>query len=153
MLSLLDFDLTCIQILDTAFKIAASTNSQENQQYWVLLIITDGIINDMRQTIDSIVRNNSLPLVRLEEISFLCLIHTLKSVVIVGVGNADFTNMGILDGDDVQLKDSKGNVAKRDIIQVSFSSYEIRIFSFKLLSLYLCENTNLPKDSNCPKQL
>jgi hypothetical protein len=39
------------------------------------------------------------------------------SIVIVGVGSADFTNMNILDGDDVRLKNSKGVLAKRDIVQ------------------------------------
>ena len=37
----------------------------------------DGVITDMRQTVDRIVRASSLPL----------------SVVIVGVGGADFSNM------------------------------------------------------------
>jgi len=48
--------------------------SQRNQKYIILLIITDGIINDMEKTIDQIVRGSSLPL----------------SIIIVGVGEADF---------------------------------------------------------------
>jgi hypothetical protein len=40
----------------------------------VLLICTDGVINDMNQTIDEIVRGSNNPL----------------AVIIVGVGNADF---------------------------------------------------------------
>ena len=48
--------------------------SAYNQQYQILLIITDGIINDMAKTIDEIVRGSELPL----------------SIVIVGVGEADF---------------------------------------------------------------
>ena len=47
---------------------------------------TDG--TDMAETTRAIVRAASLPL----------------SIVIVGVGNADFTNMNILDGDDVRLE-------------------------------------------------
>ena len=41
------------------------------------MIITDGIINDMQKTIDQIVRGSNLPL----------------SIIIVGVGNADFSSM------------------------------------------------------------
>ena len=44
--------------------------SQNDQKYMILMIITDGIINDMQLTIDEIVRGSSLPL----------------SIIIVGVG-------------------------------------------------------------------
>jgi vacuolar-type H+-ATPase subunit F/Vma7 len=44
--------------------------TQLNQKYFILLIITDGIINDMQSTIDQIVRSSGLPI----------------SVIIVGVG-------------------------------------------------------------------
>lgn len=47
------------------------------------MIITDGIINDMDKTIDEIVRGADLPL----------------SIVIVGVGDADFDSMDVLDAD------------------------------------------------------
>jgi len=68
-------------------KIEMEEVSQYNQKYSILLIITDGIINDMKQTIDQIVRGSSKPL----------------SIIIVGVGNADFSNMDTLDGDDEAL--------------------------------------------------
>lgn len=51
------------------------------------MIITDGIINDMRQTIDQIVRGSNNPL----------------AIIIVGVGNADFKDMDKLDGDNEAL--------------------------------------------------
>ena len=60
---------------------------QTNQKYNILLIITDGIINDMQKTIDQIVRGSSLPL----------------SIIIVGVGSDDFESMDILDADEVPL--------------------------------------------------
>lgn len=66
-----------------------------------MLIITDGIINDMQQAIDNIVAASRLP----------C------SIIIVGVGNADFTNMEQLDGDDGKLMDNNRNYATRDIVQ------------------------------------
>jgi len=57
----------------------------------ILMIITDGIINDMQKTIDEIVRGSSLPL----------------SIIIVGVGEADFSSMDILDADDEPLYSNK----------------------------------------------
>lgn len=48
------------------------------------MIITDGEIHDMEETKKCIVESSHLPL----------------SIIIVGVGSADFTNMEILDGDD-----------------------------------------------------
>jgi copine 5/8/9 len=69
-------------------EITATNNvTQQNQKYTILLIITDGVINDMQMAIDEIVRGSSLPL----------------SIIIVGVGSADFTSMEKLDGDSVPL--------------------------------------------------
>ena len=57
----------------------------------MLLIITDGIIHDMRQTIDAIVEGSNQPM----------------SIIIIGVGQANFKDMEILDADDVVLYNSK----------------------------------------------
>ena len=65
--------------------------SQVHQKYFILLIITDGIINDMQKTIDQIVRGSTLP---------MC-------IIIVGVGSDDFESMDILDADDVPLYSQK----------------------------------------------
>lgn len=66
------------------------------------MIITDGIINDMQETIDEIVRGTSLPL----------------SIIIVGVGSADFEAMDVLDADDEPLYSRKLNKKmERDIVQ------------------------------------
>jgi hypothetical protein len=79
------------------------------QLYHVLLILTDGCIHDMRTTIDQIVEGSLLPL----------------SIIIVGIGNADFSNMEILDADNVDLVDSKLNPATRDIVQfVKYNDYQ-----------------------------
>jgi hypothetical protein len=40
------------------------------------------------------------------------------SIIIVGVGNADFDAMEELDGDTVRLTAPDGRVASRDIVQV-----------------------------------
>ena len=39
------------------------------------------------------------------------------SIIIIGVGNADFGLMEQLDGDDAALKNSRGIRAERDIVQ------------------------------------
>ncbi|XP_054893520.1 copine-3-like isoform X1 [Poeciliopsis prolifica] len=70
-------------------------------QYFVLLIITDGIITDMDQTRDAIVNASRLPM----------------SIIIVGVGAADFSAMEFLDGDDGRLRSVAGEAAMRDIVQ------------------------------------
>ena len=40
------------------------------------------------------------------------------SIIIIGVGNANFDNMNELDGDDVRVS-FRGQLAVRDIVQVS----------------------------------
>lgn len=82
--------------------------TQYNQVFQILLILTDGVINDMAETIDALVEASELPM----------------SVVIVGVGNADFRAMEALDGDDGLLRNSRGKSAARDIVQfVPFTKY------------------------------
>lgn len=71
------------------------------QQYFVLLILTDGEITDFDQTRDAIVRASRLPM----------------SIIIVGVGPADFKAMELLDGDDGVLRSTTGESVARDIVQ------------------------------------
>ncbi|XP_070841681.1 copine-3-like isoform X2 [Chaetodon trifascialis] len=78
-------------------------------QYYVLLIITDGVITDMDETRNAIVNASRLPM----------------SVIIVGVGNADFSAMEFLDGDDGCLRSRTGEAAMRDIVQfVPFRQFQ-----------------------------
>ncbi|XP_061911906.1 copine-1 [Entelurus aequoreus] len=81
----------------------ATTGAQTNtaSQYFVLLILTDGEITDLDQTRDAIVRASRLPL----------------SIIIVGVGPADFKAMELLDGDDGVLRSTVGEAVARDIVQ------------------------------------
>ncbi|KAJ0064693.1 hypothetical protein NL108_011776, partial [Boleophthalmus pectinirostris] len=72
----------------------------DGSQYFVLLMITDGVISDMVQTKEAVVNASSLPL----------------SIIIVGVGPAEFDAMEELDGDDVRVS-SRGRLAERDIVQ------------------------------------
>jgi Copine len=68
--------------------------------YHILLILTDGEIHDMKESSDLIVECAKYPL----------------SIIIVGIGSADFSNMEKLDGDEVRLRNSKGEPAVRDIV-------------------------------------
>ena len=78
-------------------------------EYHILMILTDGIIKDLQQTIDAIVDASFLPL----------------SVIIIGIGSADFSDMNKLDGDEEPLVSSTGIKWKRDIVQfVPFSDYK-----------------------------
>ncbi|CAG0885995.1 unnamed protein product [Darwinula stevensoni] len=82
---------------------AASTG----QDYFILLIITDGIICDMDATKEALVRASTLPM----------------SVIIVGVGNENFAEMERLDADDRGLV-ANGVPAQRDIVQfVALNKY------------------------------
>ncbi|XP_078065978.1 copine-9-like [Mustelus asterias] len=79
----------------------------DGSQYFVLLIITDGVISDMVQTKEAIVNASVLPM----------------SIIIVGVGPAEFDAMEELDGDEVRIS-SRGRIAERDIVQfVPFRDY------------------------------
>ena len=75
--------------------------AEAKMQYQVLLILTDGTIHDMPRTKELLVELSNLP----------C------SVIIVGLGDDDFTSMEELDSDSQLLTDDNGNVASRDIVQ------------------------------------
>jgi copine 1/2/3 len=89
--------INCASGLATSLPYSAS-----EQHYSILLILTDGIINDMPKTISSIVAASDKPL----------------SIIIVGVGNgADWAAMEELDGDGKMLQAPTGQYALRDIVQ------------------------------------
>lgn len=77
------------------------------QQYNIALIITDGVINDFEDTVEQLIIASSLPV----------------SVIIIGVGDANFTQMEDLDGDVSPLWSEKlQRYIERDIVQfVPFS--------------------------------
>lgn len=86
----------CIQHCNTI-----SRQFDDGDHYFVLLIVTDGIISDMEQTKRAIVEASKSPL----------------SIIICGVGDAEFTSMQELDCDDSLLRAGNGQVAERDIVQ------------------------------------
>ena len=75
----------------------ASAHQNDASNYFVLLILTDGIITDFNETKEALINASSLPM----------------SVIIVGIGDEDFSAMDILDGDGRRLS-YQGKEAKRD---------------------------------------
>lgn len=73
-----------------------------NQIYSVVVIITDGKCHDISNTKSLLVDLSKMPF----------------SGIIVGVGDADFADMEVLDADDAVLEDDEGRLAERDIIQL-----------------------------------
>ncbi|XP_063307354.1 copine-3 [Pelobates fuscus] len=89
-------------IIEHVSKFAAEATQQKTaSQYYVLLIITDGVITDLDKTRQSIVNAAKLPM----------------SIIIIGVGAADFSAMEFLDGDGGPLRAISGEAAIRDIVQ------------------------------------
>nr|POE70425.1 protein bonzai 3 [Quercus suber] len=89
-------------VINTAAQIAGQSISYNSSKYFVLLIITDGVITDLQETKDALVRASDLPL----------------SILIVGVGGADFREIEVLDADNGRrLESSTSRVATRDIVQ------------------------------------
>ncbi|WMV22042.1 hypothetical protein MTR67_015427 [Solanum verrucosum] len=69
---------------------------------YIIEKIQDGVITDLQETKDALVQAADLPL----------------SILIVGVGGADFKEMEILDADKGErLESTTGRVAVRDIVQ------------------------------------
>ena len=91
------------EAIQYASRRASTRVSQDNQKYFILLILTDGAVDiqDMPNTVDTIVAASGLPL----------------SIVIGGVGKANFDYMRYLDSDDTLLTTSDEVKAKRDIVQ------------------------------------
>ena len=83
------------------FKLHVAETAKNKMCYQILLLLTDGTIHDMPKTREILVE----------------LSHQPASVIIIGVGDADFSAMDILDGDGDILRDTKGNACARDIVQ------------------------------------
>ena len=71
---------------------------KNEKMYYILLILTDGEIHDIDETVLAIgeISEKNLPM----------------SIIIIGVGDEDFANMVRLDGDDVAIK-----AGCRDLVQ------------------------------------
>lgn len=81
----------------------------KNDRYLILLILTDGQINDKNEVIDQIIECCDLPI----------------SLIIVGIGEGDFSLMEIFNDNDMKLVDSRGVKTTRDLVQfVEFNKFK-----------------------------
>jgi hypothetical protein len=96
-------------IINHVAKIAqAASESGTADNYFILLLLTDGELTDMALTKRAIIEASLLPM----------------SVIIVGVGTASFEAMNVLDSDESRLQ-ANGKTAARDIVQfVPFRNYK-----------------------------
>jgi hypothetical protein len=84
----------------------------DSSVYYIIMILTDGDIHDMDQTRDIIYEAAVLPI----------------SIVIIGIGDTDFSLMDQLDGDNHRLTNSRGLACERDIVQfVKYNSFKTDI--------------------------
>lgn len=96
-------------IINECVKAASIGFTQNKWVYTVLMILTDGLITDFPETLTAIIKASRLPM----------------SIIIIGVGNAEFGQMDALDSDNQMLRDHFGNTAARDIVQfVPFNTYK-----------------------------
>ena len=97
-------------INQTALLASQEEKANTGKKYFILLILTDGIISDMDQTKQAVINASTLPV----------------SIIIVGIGPAEFDAMEELDADKVKLQ-FQGRIADRDIVQFvpfrDFSKY------------------------------
>ncbi|XP_056901607.1 copine-4-like isoform X5 [Takifugu flavidus] len=96
-------------IQKVACSASQEVHTKEAMQYFILLILTDGVITDMADTREAIVQASHLPM----------------SIIIVGIGNADFSDMQMLDGGEGILCSTRGEPVLRDIVQfVPFRNFK-----------------------------
>ncbi len=96
------------QILKQVIDVTSRRYQQDQNNYSVFLLLTDGVVNDLQATIDQIVSGCYHPL----------------SIIIVGIGNEDFKNMEVLDADNIPLVSSWSETMARDIVQfVPFNKF------------------------------
>ena len=95
-------------IIEESIKAVRAGFQQNKMIYSILMILTDGLISDFQETCKAIVDASSLPI----------------SIIIIGVGREDFSQMDRLDADQGPLRDNYGRAAARDCVQfVPFRDY------------------------------
>ena len=96
-----------LPVLQKTADVAKSRSSKK--VYNVLLILTDGEIEDMDTVRNQIVKMSKLAV----------------SVIVIGLGNGGFSKMRELDGDDKVLTNTSGQPGVRDIVQfVKFTDFD-----------------------------
>ena len=96
-------------INDLNYEVKKEIGKGQIMNYHILMILTDGMIDDMEDTKDALVEASFLPI----------------SVIIIGIGDGDFGKMDILDADENPLYDRNRRKADRDLVQfVPFNKFK-----------------------------
>ena len=96
-------------INDLNLEVKKELSEGKIMNYHILMILTDGQIDDMDETKDALVEASFLPI----------------SVIIIGIGDGNFGNMDILDADENPLYDKNRRKADRDLVQfVPFNNFK-----------------------------
>ena len=96
-------------INDLNLEVKKELDEGKSMNYHILMILTDGQIDDMEETKDALVEASFLPI----------------SVIIIGIGTGDFGNMDVLDADENPLFDKNRRKADRDLVQfVPFNNFK-----------------------------
>lgn len=99
-------------IIKKMIEMAKGTVKIKNSLYNILIIMTDGKVDDFNETVNAIVEASSYPI----------------SIIIVGIGTNKFENMDKLDKQYLTLVNSKGQKAVRDIVKfIPYIKYENNI--------------------------
>ncbi|RWV81923.1 hypothetical protein GW17_00056617 [Ensete ventricosum] len=111
-------------VISAAALIAGQSLSNSKQKYFILLIVTE--------TKDALVKASDLPL----------------SILIVGVGGADFKEMEILDAEKGErIESPTGRVASRDIVQFVAMRDAQSMYSSAIL---YSRGSSIPPFNCCP---
>jgi len=91
-------------------EMARSELEVNRKKYYIYLLLTDGSIHDTDETVDCIVESSGLPI----------------SIIIIGIGDANFDAMNFLDADDERLFSRKHQkFQERDNVQfVKFNDFK-----------------------------
>ena len=96
-------------INDLNYEVKKELSEGKIMNYHILMILTDGQIDDKEETKDALVEASFLPV----------------SVIIIGIGDGNFGNMDILDADENPLYDKNRRKADRDLVQfVPFNKFK-----------------------------
>ena len=94
---------------DLNYEVKKGLKEGKKMDYHIIMILTDGQIDDMEETKKALVEASFLPI----------------SVIIIGIGNENFENMDILDADQNPLYDKTNRKANRDLVQfVYFNDFK-----------------------------
>jgi len=83
-------------------KLNSKVQTASPLDYFIFLVLTNGQINDIEETVQTVVQSSFLPV----------------SIIVIGLGeNNDFSLLEFLDSDDERLMDKYGRIQQRDNLQ------------------------------------